>query len=456
MKKIKFILTMFIALFTLVGITSCAKDGQSGLSAYDIAIKNGFEGSETEWLESLKGSNGVNGEDGENAESLTLTDIYNECVNNGYTKSFMEFVSEYFSSNYSLEYQMNKSLLYAVSIDVTWNVTTSNFLGQTSESTKSASGSGVFYKINKETGDAYIITNYHVVYNYYQKENNGISENITCYIYGSEIASCAIEATFIGGASTYDLAMLKVEGSEVIKNSLCEVPEMASEESLYIGQSCYAVGNNKGKGIAANAGNISYLNETSTYSIDDITCSVKTNRFSCDINGGNSGGGLFNEYGELIGIVCCKVESSGVEGMCYAITPRIVKNLTKRIYDNYISTNSTSLDRVLLGITISVSDSYAYFDTLTNSYKTKQVISIYSVNDDSLFNEELLVDDILVSFTLNGETYELYDSSQVSEILLLAHAGDSISFNIKRSVDGLINNITINSIITENQIVSLS
>lgn len=52
-----------------------------GKSAYDLAVKNGFEGSETEWLESLKGENGADGlsikttEINENGELvITFTD----------------------------------------------------------------------------------------------------------------------------------------------------------------------------------------------------------------------------------------------------------------------------------------------------------------------------------------------------------------------------------------------
>lgn len=40
------------------------KDGENGLSAYEVAIQNGFNGDETEWLESLKGEDGKDGVDG--------------------------------------------------------------------------------------------------------------------------------------------------------------------------------------------------------------------------------------------------------------------------------------------------------------------------------------------------------------------------------------------------------
>ena len=42
--------------------------GKDGLSAYQIAVKNGFIGTEEEWLEGLKGQDGVNGKDGINGK----------------------------------------------------------------------------------------------------------------------------------------------------------------------------------------------------------------------------------------------------------------------------------------------------------------------------------------------------------------------------------------------------
>ena len=47
------------------------KDGKDGKSAYQIAVENGFEGSETEWLASLKGADGRNGIDGKNGTNGT-------------------------------------------------------------------------------------------------------------------------------------------------------------------------------------------------------------------------------------------------------------------------------------------------------------------------------------------------------------------------------------------------
>ncbi len=50
-------------------------DGDDGLSAYQIAVNNGFAGSEIEWLESLKGADGQNGIDGTNGKDFTYLDF---------------------------------------------------------------------------------------------------------------------------------------------------------------------------------------------------------------------------------------------------------------------------------------------------------------------------------------------------------------------------------------------
>ncbi len=60
-------------------------DGQDGLSAYQIAVNNGYDGAENEWLESLKGIDGKNGKDGRNAERVLLTSSPNWKLNNTLT-----------------------------------------------------------------------------------------------------------------------------------------------------------------------------------------------------------------------------------------------------------------------------------------------------------------------------------------------------------------------------------
>ncbi len=45
------------------------KDGEPGKSAYEVAVRNGFSGTEAEWLRTLRGEKGEAGERGEKGET---------------------------------------------------------------------------------------------------------------------------------------------------------------------------------------------------------------------------------------------------------------------------------------------------------------------------------------------------------------------------------------------------
>lgn len=416
-----------------LSLASCSSESSTGKSAYEIAVDNGFEGTEEEWLASLKGTNGKDGADGADGEDaqVSITDIYNTAVSNGYTGTFLEFIKEYLSEDDRLSYAMNYSLLSSVSITSTFTITTQNMFGQISTSTSSASGSGVIYEINKESGSAYIITNYHVVYSNYQTTNSGISTNINCFIYGYESTDYAIEATYIGGTITYDLAVLKIENSDLIKNSSCSAVTFASDD-IYEGESVFATGNNQGYGLSTNSGKISQTYESASYTIGKTTVQMNCIRHDVAINGGNSGGGLYNNNGELIGIVNCKKESTGVEGMCYAIPLNIVSTITSKIISNYTTNQTTTLSRCLLGITFSESANGVYYDSAKALYHELYKIVVSEVTTDGDSAGKLASGDIINSVTLNSKTTEIKNSNDLVSVILSANVGDSINLGITR------------------------
>ena len=66
------------------------KDGENGLSAYELAVQNGFTGTLAEWLNSLKGTdgiNGTNGTDGKNGLSA-----YEIALKNGFVGTESEWL----------------------------------------------------------------------------------------------------------------------------------------------------------------------------------------------------------------------------------------------------------------------------------------------------------------------------------------------------------------------------
>lgn len=69
------------------------KDGENGKSAYEVALENGFEGTETEWLESLRGEQGEDGKSGVYVGSGEMPEGYNIQINpDGNSVNFSDLV----------------------------------------------------------------------------------------------------------------------------------------------------------------------------------------------------------------------------------------------------------------------------------------------------------------------------------------------------------------------------
>lgn len=427
------------ALLASLSLVSC---GNNGKSAYEIAVENGYEGTEEEWLESL---NGTDGTDGSDASTETTYEMYETLVASGeFSGTYGTFLKTYLGNTYNIDALMNQSLMQNVSIITTWEVQTSGFgPGRSSTTTteSSASGSGVFYQIDTNEGDAYIITAYHMVYDSTSTAEDGIASDIKCYIYGSESDSDqAMEATFIGGDLSEDIAILKIDDSEILKdNDLVESVTFGNADNLFIGESVFAVGNNKGQGLSANEGTLSLLSYDATYSISDYTATVRSFRYDAATNAGNSGGAVYNEYGELIGIVNCKMETTGVEGMQYAVPVSVVEGLAYHVVENYESTNKTTNTKVSLQATYEDDNSVAYINQATGMYNTKADVVVSKLESDGVLeNAGLQVGDIIESLEINPDgannhTKTINHYYEIDEFLYWASKDDTIKITYKRN-----------------------
>ena len=123
-------------------------------------------------------------------------------------------------------------------------------------------GSGVIFEIDREAGDAYVFTNFHVVYNKDEVNTSGFSDTISLFLYGMEEAQYAIPAKVVGGSMNYDIAVLKVEGSEVLKNSLAVAATFGDSEKVRVKDEVFVVGNPEGYGISVTDGIISVESES--------------------------------------------------------------------------------------------------------------------------------------------------------------------------------------------------
>ncbi len=430
-------------LFSVLALTSCSTSskGETGKSAYEIACDNGFEGTEAEWLASLKGTNGA---DGTNASSETTYEMYQRLVaSSEFSGTYGEFLKDYLGNSYDLNSLMNSSLVQNVAIVSSFEVkttTSGGFIGKptTTYETQTYQGSGVIYDVDKEEGDAYIITAYHVIYESDAKQEDGICTDITCYLYGAD-SDGAMEATFIGGDISCDIAVLKIDNSDIIKNnSYINAVTFADSANMYIGESVYAIGNNKGQGLSANAGTLSLLSYTCSYSISDYTASVRSFRYDAATNAGDSGGAVYNEYGELLGIINCKMETAGVEGIQYAVPVSIVEPLAYKIVRNYEQTNTTSNTKCKLQITTQDTSSQVYLNEATGKYDTKATVNVYSLTTGGVAEAAgLAVSDIITKVELNpngvnNHSKVIKHGYDISEFLYWAFKGDTLRITFTR------------------------
>ena len=201
-------------------------------------------------------------------------------------------------------------------------------------------GSGVVY-----SEDGYILTNNHVI--------EGAS-SITVTLHDNS----TYDATVVAADSQTDVAVLKINASGLTPVTL------GDSDSLSVGDLAVVIGNPLGTlAGTATEGIISGLEREITLDGKAMTL-LQT---SASVNPGNSGGGVFDQYGNLIGLVVAKSSGSDVEGLGFAIPVNTVKAVADSlIKDGYVT------GRPALGITIvdltSASEAMKYGVKVTGVY----------------------------------------------------------------------------------------
>ena len=202
--------------------------------------------------------------------------------------------------------------------------------------TLASGGSGVIY-----TKDGYIMTNFHVA----ETLANGTRRAIVVLYDGSQY-----EATYVLGDMDRDIAVIKIDKDD------CEPATIGNSDASVIGERVYAIGNPNGDGITVTEGILSAKNRSSAVRSTNFT--IKNEDMflvTSPINAGNSGGGIFNAKGELIGIVNSKTyydKSGNVvegEGMAIPISSAVECINTLIENDGYIP------GKAKLGVTVNIS-----------------------------------------------------------------------------------------------------
>lgn len=263
--------------------------------------------------------------------------------------------------------------------------------------TTTSAGSGVII-----TSDGYIATNNHVV--------EGASK-----ITVTTADSKSYTAKLVGRDEQTDIAVLKLEATG-LKNAT-----LGKSSSLEVGDEVVAIGNPLGElsGTVTN-GIVSALNREVT--IENETMSlIQTN---ASINAGNSGGGLFDKNGLLVGIVNAKASGENVEGLGFAIPIDTAKEVIEQIMDyGYVK------GRVTSGLTlIDILDKQTAMQYGVNELG----VYIYSVEEGSNAEKAGLKSGYIVT-AVNDTKVE--SASDFKAVINKLEVGDTIKVTVSNGIN---------------------
>lgn len=302
---------------------------------------------------------------------------------------------------------MTPAEVYAANVNSTVGITTSvttNFWGF--QTTSAASGSGFIL-----TEDGYVLTNYHVI-----ESSNSIS--VTLY------DGKSYDAVLIGYDESSDIAVLKIDAEGLTPVVL------GDSDNLNVGDSVVAIGNPLGElTFSLTSGAVSALNREITLSNSVTMNLIQTD---CAINSGNSGGALFNLYGEVIGITNAKYSGSGsgasIDNIGFAIPINHVRGIVESIIENgYVA-------KPYIGVNVSdVSEE-------TMGYGLPAGAAVKAVSEDSPAEKAgLQVNDIITA--VNGK--EISGRTGLSEAVSAASVGDTLTLTVYRQGNTISVDVTV-------------
>ncbi len=255
-------------------------------------------------------------------------------------------------------------------------------------------GSGVIL-----SEDGTIITNNHVI--------SGVDKVIVTLSDGSEY-----EAEILGGDALTDVGVVKIDAEGL-------VPAVIGDSSeLEIGETCVAIGNSMGTlGGTVTDGIISAINRD--VSIEGYT--MELIQMSAAVSPGNSGGGLFNSKGELIGIVNAKSSDERSEGLGFAIPVNTAAEVSEQLVESgYVQ------GRPALGVSaVTVADEADAFELGVS----KAGVYIIEVNNGSAAEDAgIMIGDRIIS--VDGD--EVLTSSELATLISEKAVGDSVEVILER------------------------
>lgn len=287
------------------------------------------------------------------------------------------------------------------------------------DSPKSA-GSGVLYAADSKY--TYIVTCNHVIED---------AANIKVTLNNGESHT----ATVVGTDKMTDLAVIKIAAVGLPTTVL-----PANDDPLLLGQTVIAIGNPLGVlGNSVTGGIVSSLERN--VKIEGVT--MRLLQIDASVNKGNSGGGLFDINGQLVGIVNAKSIENTVEGIGFAIPIKTVRSICAQIMQNGYVTGRPDIGISYVEINSSnYSSAFTLYPDLRNYATektggffgtTKLLPGIYVTKADKVAGYAEGSDTLKYGDRINLVAgYSISEASDIVSILASYNVGDTLEITVIR------------------------
>ncbi len=284
-----------------------------------------------------------------------------------------------------------------------------SFFGYGKEQYSTGAGSGII--VSKTDNELMILTNNHVIEG---------AESLSVQFINNK----SVDAKVKGSSASCDVAIITVNLADLDKETVnsIKIATMGKSEDLKVGNGVIAIGNALGYGQSVTTGVVSALNREVT--IDNNTMNMI--QIDAAINGGNSGGALLNEKGEVVGINSAKYSSNAysssasIEGMGFAIPITDVSELITRLMNGE---NLTDKERGYLGVS-----GYVITEAYSEAYSLPQGFYISSIVEGSGADKaKLEIGNIITA--INGKSVGQF--SDISKILEMKKAHEEVTLKVK-------------------------
>lgn len=325
-----------------------------------------------------------------NSTHLTLDNLQSAA------NALQHTVSENAELNSDGTYKYTRDLVKAVQDTIVYIDVYTTYLGS---KTHVGLASGIII-----SNDGFIVTNCHVVEDC---DEYTVTVSVTDPESG-EVTSKTYDSKLIGKDEDTDLAVLKIDATGL------QAAKLGDSDKLALGDDVIVIGNPFGLERTVTKGIVSGLHRQISETAHGLT-SVQSD---AAINGGNSGGAMFNGYGEVIGVVNEKYVANYAESISLAIDINDAKSVIEDLINKgYVS------GRPMLGITYkNVSEYYAYRNGIVAGWLVDEINSDYPVAKSGL-----RVGDTIVK--INGESVIGKDGSAV---LAKMKPNDTVTVTVAR------------------------